>query len=169
MISTAPSTRPIDQDPRGPAVTGATDARAPDPTVPRWLVGPIVSVARVSNPWVLRLAGRPRVPVAVIEHVGRRSGRRYRTPVVPAPVPDGFVVSLPYGSGVGWCRNLVASGAGSIHWHGVEHAIVGVDVMALADAVRSLPRGLRAVAALGRFRQFVFLRTCPPTWSTSAC
>jgi hypothetical protein len=84
--------------------------RAPrsEPTVPRPLIGPILAFARVANPLVLRLAGRRYAPIAVVRHAGRRSGRRYATPVVAFPTHGGFVISLPYGSGVSWCRNVLA-------------------------------------------------------------
>ena len=42
--------------------------------------------ARVLNPLIVRLAGRPGVPLLVVlRHRGRRSGRAYATPVVARP------------------------------------------------------------------------------------
>ena len=52
---------------------------------------------RALNPAMLRLAGRPHWYAARLEHVGRRSGRGYATPVVALPVRDGFAIPLVYG------------------------------------------------------------------------
>jgi deazaflavin-dependent oxidoreductase (nitroreductase family) len=46
-------------------------------------------------------------PLAVIHHVGRRSGRPYRTPVVALHAGAGFVVPMTYGRDVDWARNIV--------------------------------------------------------------
>ena len=69
---------------------------------------------RVLNPQMLRVAGGAHWYAARLEHRGRRSGRTYLTPVVARPVPGGFAVPLPYGTGVDWLRNLQASGRGTL-------------------------------------------------------
>jgi deazaflavin-dependent oxidoreductase (nitroreductase family) len=48
-------------------------------------------------------------PLAVIHHVGRKSGRHYHTPVVAFPNRTGFVIPMPYGRDVEWARNIVAA------------------------------------------------------------
>jgi deazaflavin-dependent oxidoreductase (nitroreductase family) len=53
-------------------------------------------------------------PLAVVHHVGRRSGRAYRTPVVAFRTAGGFVVPMTYGRDVDWARNLLAAGGGEI-------------------------------------------------------
>ena len=52
---------------------------------------------RVPNRVIGTIAGRRLSPVAFMVHQGRRSGRQFRTPVMPLPLRDGFLVSLPYG------------------------------------------------------------------------
>ncbi len=49
-------------------------------------------------------------PLAVVRHVGRRSGRRYRTPVVAFHGAAGYVIPLTYGRDVDWARNIVRAG-----------------------------------------------------------
>ncbi len=46
----------------------------------------------VLNPVMLLMAGRRRWYAAAIVHRGRRSGRRYTTPVVAEKVGDGIIV-----------------------------------------------------------------------------
>ena len=55
------------------------------------------------NPAMLHLAGRKHWYAAVIRHTGRRSGSHYATPVVADGVADGFILPLPYGTGVDCC------------------------------------------------------------------
>src|SRR5437867_10590896 len=46
-------------------------------------------------------------PLAVVHHVGRKSGRRYQTPVVAFRSAKGFVIPMTYGRDVDWARNIV--------------------------------------------------------------
>ena len=46
----------------------------------------------------------------VLTHVGRRSGRRYRTPLNVFRTPDGYVVALTYGPDADWVKNVLATG-----------------------------------------------------------
>jgi len=48
-------------------------------------------------------------PLAVIHHVGRKSGRTYQSPVLAFPSRTGFVIPMPYGRDVEWARNVVAA------------------------------------------------------------
>jgi deazaflavin-dependent oxidoreductase (nitroreductase family) len=75
--------------------------------LPRWLarmnkVG-LNRVVRHVAPWAPALG--------LIVHRGRRSGRRYETPVMLFPVEDGFIIALTYGArGTEWVQNVVAAG-----------------------------------------------------------
>jgi deazaflavin-dependent oxidoreductase (nitroreductase family) len=60
---------------------------------------------RVFNPWALR--GKRWQSVG---HVGRSSGKAYRTPVEAMRVDDGFIVTLVYGSRSDWVQNVLAAG-----------------------------------------------------------
>ena len=46
----------------------------------------------------------------VVVHIGRRSGRRYRTPVNAFRRPDGYVIALTYGEVADWIRNVMTAG-----------------------------------------------------------
>ena len=63
----------------------------------------------VTNPLMRPLAGLI-PPLAVVHHVGRRSGKTYRTPVLALPVEGAIVTPLPYGTDIDWCQNVVAAG-----------------------------------------------------------
>ena len=47
---------------------------------------------------------------AIVTHVGRRSGRLYRTPVNLFRRDDRYVFALTYGKDSDWARNVLAAG-----------------------------------------------------------
>jgi deazaflavin-dependent oxidoreductase (nitroreductase family) len=75
--------------------------------LPRWL-------ARANkvglNPVVKRVA--PRLPLlGLVVHRGRKSGRRYETPVMVFRDGDRFVIALTYGGErTQWAKNVLAAG-----------------------------------------------------------
>lgn len=72
----------------------------------------------VTNPRQLRRAGRPGAWASIVYHVGRNSGREYRTPVVAVAADDGFLFALPYGPGADWVRNVLAAGSATLEHEG---------------------------------------------------
>ena len=48
--------------------------------------------------------------MGVIVHVGRRSGRRYETPVNVFRMADRYVFALTYGPDCDWVRNVLGAG-----------------------------------------------------------
>jgi deazaflavin-dependent oxidoreductase (nitroreductase family) len=67
-------------------------------------------------------------PWAVIVHRGRRSGRRYRTPVLAFKRDRVLIVALLYGEESGWLRNLRA-GDGRVIRAGKSFDVLDVDVV----------------------------------------
>lgn len=86
--------------------------------------GVLWRMARVTSTVMLGLAGRRWNPIfSVVEHVGRRSGRRYAAPIAARRTPDGFVISLAFGAQVDWYRNLVAARGATIRWRDRTYAV----------------------------------------------
>lgn len=81
-------------------------------------------LSRATTPLMIRFAGRRWNPIfSVVEHVGRKSGRRYAAPIAARRMPDGFVISLAFGAQVDWYRNLVAAGGGTIRWRDRDYRV----------------------------------------------
>jgi deazaflavin-dependent oxidoreductase (nitroreductase family) len=100
------------------------------------------AVRRVLNP-VLGAFADDVPPLVALHHVGRTSGRRYRTPVLAFRTPRGVVVALTYGPGVQWLRNVEAAGGARM--------VRARRVLVLADPVRLHgPRGAVLVPAWTR-------------------
>ncbi|OBG93272.1 nitroreductase [Mycobacterium sp. E3251] len=104
---------------------------------PKPLLGAIrVSNRYLLNPLMLRLAGRKHWYASVIHHTGRRSGKQFATPVVADRTASGFVIPLPYGTGVDWLQNVLAAGRASISCQGESYDVAQPEVI---DAEAALP------------------------------
>ena len=56
--------------------------------------------------------------MGVVIHTGRRSHRRYRTPVMIFPRGDRVIVALTYGRDSEWVRNVLAEGGCELETQG---------------------------------------------------
>ncbi|MCK9795688.1 hypothetical protein M1843_18225 [Isoptericola sp. 4D.3] len=111
----------------------------------------VVRATKRFNPYALKISSRV-PPWVTLRHVGRRSGREYRTPVVAfaarAPIDtrvaragdpveigeyrDILVLTpLPWGPDVDWCRNVRAAGSYTLTRKGVDYR---VDELRVVDA-----------------------------------
>jgi len=108
----------------------------------------------ILNPVLGRFARSRHGPVAIIRHVGRRSGKPYETPVFAFPVAGGFVIALTYGREVDWYRNVMAAGRCVVIWHRQEYTIERIEPMELQMARPLLPQPFRATFRLVRTMPF---------------
>jgi deazaflavin-dependent oxidoreductase (nitroreductase family) len=99
------------------------------------------------NPVMLRMAGCRHWYAARLEHVGRRSGRRFATPIVARPVRGGFAVPLPYGRSVDWLRNLEAAGRGELVAAGRRYVVTEPRVLPGPEVAEQLSPLYRRMAA----------------------
>ena len=97
---------------------------------------------QILNPFTLSFAGRPYSPYAIIQHVGRASGRVYQTPVVAMRTNKGFTIPMPYGDRVDWYRNLKAAGEGVVASGGRAYRIGDFEVVDADAALSDFPTWL---------------------------
>lgn len=97
-------------------------------------------------------------PWAVLEHVGRRSGRRYRTPLAVLEAGDRFVIPVPFGLGTQWVQNVLAAGGATLHWHGKDVPVEDPRLVTWPDVQPLVRRPLRAIVWLTRVRDMVSVR-----------
>ena len=110
-----------------------------------------VATNRVVGPFARYLPG-----FALVSHVGRRSGRTYRTPVNFYRRGDGYVIALIYGADSQWVRNVLAAGFADVETRGRRLHLVGPEV--IRDPTRSLvPRAVRAPLRLVNVDEFMLL------------
>jgi deazaflavin-dependent oxidoreductase (nitroreductase family) len=100
---------------------------------------------RVFNPRELRRGVRP-----ALTHVGRSSGKTYRTPLDANPVEGGYVFILVYGSESDWVRNVLEAGQARLLISGEDIRLTKPRLIdeaeawqALGDTVKRPPRLLR--------------------------
>ena len=110
----------------------------------------------VTNP-VLGTIAWALPPLAIVGHVGRKSGRRYRTPVVAFPTATGFVIPMTYGRDVDWARNLVKGRGGELVRRGHHFALRNPRIVGIAAAYRHLPVGVRSVLRMADFPGYVLV------------
>ena len=95
------------------------------------------------NPLMLRLAGRRWWYASVIEHTGRKSGRRFSTPIVADRVGDVLIVPLPYGTQVDWVRNVMTAGSATVVHKGQTYQVTSPEIISATQALPLLPRDRR--------------------------
>jgi deazaflavin-dependent oxidoreductase (nitroreductase family) len=108
----------------------------------------------VTNHLTLPLA--PWLPgFGVVEHVGRRSGRRYRTPVNVFKTPDGYVIALTYGTESDWVKNVHAADGCDLVTRGQRHRLKSPEII---HDERRVPAIIRPILRLMRVTDFLHLK-----------
>jgi deazaflavin-dependent oxidoreductase (nitroreductase family) len=80
----------------------------------------------------------------ILTHVGRKSGKVYRTPVNVFPASNGFIIALTYSSQSEWVQNVLAAGGCELKTRGKEYRLSTAKVV--RDATRRrFPIPVRAV------------------------
>lgn len=96
---------------------------------------------RVTNPVLRHLAGHGWF--VEVEHVGRRSGRTVRTPLMAFRNGSTVTVALTYGRDVDWLRNVRAAGGARMH---VRRSLVTLGpprTLTEAEGLRRMPVPVR--------------------------
>jgi deazaflavin-dependent oxidoreductase (nitroreductase family) len=111
---------------------------------------------KVINPITRRFAGS--LPgFAMLTHVGRKSGRTYRTPINVFRRGDHYVFALTYGSEVQWLKNIFAAGGVDMRTRGRDIRLVEPELIIDPD-LRLMPLPLRIAGRLNRVTEFLRMR-----------
>lgn len=122
--------------------------------LPQWLAR---FNRHVTNP-IQRLWAGWAPTMGILQHVGRSSGRTYRTPLTVFDTADGVAILLTYGPNRDWLKNLTAAGGGTIRRHGRSFPVTDPRVVAKREAAPSVTGIMKPVFALLPFEQAVLLR-----------
>jgi deazaflavin-dependent oxidoreductase (nitroreductase family) len=82
--------------------------------------------ARAITPWLPNFG--------TLEHVGRKSGKRYQTPLLVFTTEDGYVILVGYGLQTDWLKNVLAGGPTVLHKRGRAVALTNPRVVSKAEA-----------------------------------
>jgi deazaflavin-dependent oxidoreductase (nitroreductase family) len=105
---------------------------------------------RVFNPAELRRGVRP-----VLTHVGRSSGRTYRTPLDAHPVDGGYVFVLVYGSRSDWVRNCLAAGRARLTIDGRDLELDTPRLISGAEAWQAIGDDVKRPPGLLRITEYL--------------
>jgi deazaflavin-dependent oxidoreductase (nitroreductase family) len=121
-------------------------------TVGRWNKAGLNRLTRHVAPWAPGFG--------VVVHRGRRSGRRYRTPVNVFPVAGGYLFALTYGPGTDWVKNVLAAGGCELQTRGRTVRLVAPHLYHDENrhGVRPIERPILRVL---RVADFLSLKTAP--------
>lgn len=112
---------------------------------------------RVTNPITLTFAGGRFF--AVVHHVGRRTGKRYRTPVLAAPFEAGFVIPLTYGNHVDWCQNVLSAGSFTLEWRAKERRVFDPELVDTAEVLSAFSKRVGWMLARNDVKQCLRVST----------
>lgn len=125
--------------------------------LPQWLAR---SNRHVMNPVQRLWAGRAPT-MGIVEHVGRKSGTPYRTPVNVFGTDEngeqGVAIMLTYGPDRDWLKNIVSAGGGRIRRYGKTFEVTDPRVVTKAEAAEAVTRAWRPIVARLPFESAVLL------------
>jgi deazaflavin-dependent oxidoreductase (nitroreductase family) len=113
---------------------------------------------RAPNKVIRSFAGRV-APLAVVEHRGRRSGRRYRTPVMAWRIDDGYMVVLFYGADRDWVRNVLAAGGCTLERAGRQVEATRPRLLSAGAGAALVPAPVRMALRMLRVTDLLRLST----------
>src|ERR1700757_4075623 len=91
----------------------------------RWLAKiNIIFTNRITGLFAVWLPG-----FGILTHVGRKSGRVYRTPINVFRASNGFVIALTYSSQSEWVKNVVAAGGCELKTRGKKYQLASPNVV----------------------------------------
>lgn len=92
-----------------------------------------------TNRQVMKSAGEAGSSASIVRHVGRSSGRPYETPVAVFEVGDDYYITLPYGTGADWVKNVLAAGRAELVHKGDTVPVDRPEVISSESVVDQLP------------------------------
>jgi deazaflavin-dependent oxidoreductase (nitroreductase family) len=120
----------------------------------RWVAAFNLAVTnRITSRFADRLPG-----FGILTHVGRKSGKVYRTPVNVFRAPEGFLVALTYGRDSEWVKNVLVAGGCELETRGVEYRLSAPAVVH-DPTRRRFPRPVRMVLRIIGANDFMQLST----------
>ena len=122
----------------------------------RWVAAFNLAITnRVTSPFASRLPG-----FGLLTHIGRKSGRSYRTPVNVFRTPDGFMIALTYGQEAHWAQNVLAAGGCKLETRGHSYQLSAPTVV--HDPSRAkFPFPVRIILRIIGATDFLRLSTAP--------
>lgn len=94
---------------------------------------------------------------AILTHVGRTSGRTYRTPINVFRRGDHYVFALTYGADVQWLKNILAASECRMRTRGRDVHLVEPELI-VDPELRLMPRPVRIMGRVIRVTKVLRMR-----------
>jgi hypothetical protein len=111
----------------------------------------------ILNRIILWLTDKGIGPYSIVTHIGRRSGRIYKTPVLASYIDESIYIPLPYGDYVDWLRNVLAHDGCEIFWQSEEITTSDPVVIEAETALPFLSEGRRKLLERSDVEKFLQL------------
>ncbi|HEY7053710.1 MAG TPA: nitroreductase family deazaflavin-dependent oxidoreductase [Mycobacterium sp.] len=122
--------------------------------LPQWLAR---FNRHVTNP-IQRLWAGWAPTFCILEHVGRKSGNIYRTPLSVFSTDNGIAILLTYGPDRDWLKNLTTAGKARVRRYGRTFTVTDPRVMPKAEAAPAVTGLWRPIFSRLPFEYAVLLR-----------
>ncbi|MDV3125544.1 nitroreductase family deazaflavin-dependent oxidoreductase [Mycobacterium sp. 21AC1] len=122
--------------------------------LPQWLAR---FNRHVTNP-IQRLWAGWAPTFGILEHVGRKSGKCYRTPLSVFTTDEGVAILLTYGPNRDWLKNITAAGGAEMRRHGRTLRLADPQVVSKSEAAPHVTGPIGRVFGRLPFEQAVLLR-----------
>jgi hypothetical protein len=88
------------------------------------------------NPWLMEhgIPGSAKAEIATLEHVGRKSGTTFYTPVHPTLRDDMVFIPAPLGVGSNWARNVLEAGRARLQFKETLYDLEEPELITVAEA-----------------------------------
>lgn len=88
------------------------------------------------NPWLIGrgIPGSATAEIACLEHVGRKSGTTFFTPVHPTIREGEVLIPAPLGVGSRWARNILEAGRARLQFHETLHELDRPELITVTGA-----------------------------------
>jgi deazaflavin-dependent oxidoreductase (nitroreductase family) len=98
----------------------------------------------------------------ILTHVGRKSGKFYRTPVNVFRASNGFIIALTYSSQSEWVKNVLAAGGCELKTRGKKYQLSSPNVVH-DPTRRRFPIPVRLVLGIVGADEYMELSSSPAT------
>jgi deazaflavin-dependent oxidoreductase (nitroreductase family) len=116
----------------------------------------------VTNKILIHIAGKNFGHFAILSHVGRKSGKLFRTPIIAEPLEGGFVIALTYGKKVDWLENVLAKGGCSLYWKHKDYSLVNPEFVDPEVGLTAFPEIIRKALRKNGIQYFLKLEIEQP-------
>jgi len=123
---------------------------------------------RTVNPWLMGhgIPGSAKAEIGTLEHVGRRSGTTFFTPVHPTIHDRVVLIPAPLGVGSQWAQNVVAAGRARLQLRETLYELDQPELITITEAGLVAPRLAAPLDHMGwRYVRLRLVASVPGTFA----